>query len=89
MKVWKFKVVEGSFLVLPKGSKILSTGIQGSDIFIWALVYPNAPFVERRVIICPTGSALSPAEQNYDFIGTVLLAGGVLVYHVFAEKEVS
>ena len=89
MKIWKFNVDGNQPLTLPSGSKILSAGAQGQGTFIWALVYSGAPLVERRVVVYPTGWELSPTEQDYDFIGTVAFAEGMLMYHVFAEKETS
>ena len=87
--IWKFKLSGNGFLSLPKGSRILSAGMQRTDVFIWALVDTNAPLVERRVVVFPTGWRLSPEEQTYDFIGTVAFSEGAFIYHVFAKKETS
>ena len=89
-KVWKYALKFGNeFVNMPRGSKILSVGVQGGHIVIYALVNPDPNEVEvaRYVMVTPTGVGPSMEEFRTEFIGTVFLSNTELVFHVFVEKE--
>jgi hypothetical protein len=79
--VWKFQLENHrSLLTMPRGAEILRVGHQNNDLFLWALVDPSEPPVERLFEIVPTGS---PTEYRYtEFVGTVVMPIGY-VWHVF------
>jgi len=88
--IYKFqlKIEDSQNLILPIGAKILSVGTTNQDstaIFIWATVDSNPIGYEaRKIRIIGTGQVYDTA--NLYFIGTVIVAGGRLVYHVFEKK---
>jgi hypothetical protein len=52
---------------------------------VWALVYPDAPKVLRRLRVYGTGQPCELTEQHEHYVGTVHL--GVFVWHVFDGRE--
>ena len=80
--IWKFKVDRTEVVLLPEGAKVLSVGVQGNDLVLWALVNPKAKSVEAlNLKVIPTGDMI-PDGEVLDFIGTVHFPGP-LVFHVF------
>lgn len=72
---------------LPKGAEIISVGVQMETLCLWAIVDSQAEvFVPRKIQIRGTGQPLGRGEGDY--IGTVLMSFGALVWHVFASPEV-
>ena len=82
--VWKYTVpVADTFSIeTRRGAKILSVAVQGDEVCIWAEVNPTAPVEERRFRMCGTGHPI-PEDEDRRFVGTVLLRGGSLVFHLF------
>jgi len=69
--------------VLPEGAEVLSVIGQRGQIALYALVDPEqAPSVRHHFLVVPTGYASSILAAN-DFLGTVALYGGDLVFHIF------
>lgn len=66
---------------LPSGARILSVQAQRGNPYVWALVDPTKPFVEHFFEAVPTGEA--PSSPDLEFLGTVQLDGGGLVFHIF------
>ncbi len=82
--VWKFEIEEQDFieLNLPVGAKPLSVHPQIEGIFMWVLLDPNEKQMEQRYFrLCGTGHPMD--DSNYEFIGTVQLLRGSLVFHLF------
>lgn len=87
MKVFKFPLVTnyifGVFYVdMQSGAQVLSVGLQGDTMTLWALVDENAPMVTREVIVVPTGHTTINNTEVLRFIGTVQYDSGI-VAHVF------
>jgi len=68
-------------LKLPKDCVICDIQLQGSMIFLWAIVVTHAEFVTRKFLIVGTGWKLDDVELMY-FMKTVQMPNG-LVWHVF------
>ena len=85
--IWKFpiKVEDEQSVSMPYDSQLLHVGMQGDDVCIWALVNPSAHRVERIIHIFGTGHPLPDDPGVY--VGTFMLASGVLVFHVFVAWE--
>lgn len=83
-RIWKFVLDATTYqrLELPKGTKCLSVHTQSGQICMWAEVdvmeKEKQPF---DIFIFGTGHDLLPARG--DFLGTCLMAGGSLVWHVY------
>lgn len=91
--IYKYKINPGSNSVeLPKGAKILSVANKFDEIVVWALVGTNQPPGLTESIsfhALPTGVPFDPwMYAGCEFIGTVLIAGGRLVWHVFYEPRI-
>jgi hypothetical protein len=80
--IWKFTLGGPLTTVeMPEGARILSVQMQAHEPQIWALVDPDAPKVKRTFKSLPTGHVSDADHENY--IGTVLMSGGALVFHIF------
>lgn len=85
MKIYKYTLAvdDEQAVVMPQGSKILSAQVQRESICLWALVDEGAYGRETRTIrIHGTGHDV-PNSDNLEFIDTVQLVGGELIFHVF------
>jgi len=67
---------------MPEGAEILSAAEQYGVPCIWALVDDEAPKAKRMIHIDMTGGNSERRVESV-FIGTVLLAGGTFVIHIF------
>lgn len=86
--IWKFPfgVADSQVVMLPKGAKILSAGVQNETPVLWAMVDPEAEKVPRTILLRGTGH---PAREAVDarFIDTIFMVGGAIVFHVFELEE--
>lgn len=83
-RIWKYplEMSEVQYVEMPHGARILSAGLQGETICLWALVEPdNTPYRNMRIEIRGTGHPVNVIAS--DFVGTVQI--GVYVWHVFAN----
>lgn len=72
-------------LFLPEGAEVLSVANQDEMVAMWISVDPaSCSSVVRRFRLVGTGNTIPTGAK---FIGTVLLAGGRLVLHVFEEAR--
>ena len=82
MRVWKFAIGDPeSPISLPRGAEILSVAVQRGVVCLWALVDPEQPREDRHLVVAGTGQDV-PDERGR-FLGTVLLADGDLVFHIW------
>lgn len=66
---------------MPGGAEILHVGVQRGVVCCWALIDTANKKVRRVFRVAGTGH---PIEKNHgEFVGTVILAGGDLVFHIF------
>lgn len=85
--VWKFPIYPETMqdVDMPAGAHALSVEFQRGTLCLWALVDPHANMVKRRVVVLGTGH-VAEIDDGLQFIGTVLMMEGDLVFHVFVEK---
>lgn len=89
-RVYKYQLeIKDEVLVsMPKDAKILTVQVQNGRPCIWASVDPSSSDMEiRKFRIAGTGH---PVEDSIieNYIGTVQMYEGKLVFHVFEIKEV-
>ncbi len=86
--IWKYTlaVQDEQTISLPSGAQVLSVQTQGGVVCLWAMVDPAMPKVERMVYVRGTGHPISMEIGPVDFVGTVQLFAGDLVWHVFVSK---
>lgn len=88
MQVWKFEVPLNDFIVrMPRDARILSAGVQGQTIMVWAIVDPSNEQVSRRIPVYGTGHEISEGDKDLPLISTVFM--GSLVFHVFDGGEMN
>lgn len=73
-------------LELPVGAELLHVDVQGAVPQLWALVDPNAETQRRTFILRGTGHEITDTIIRH--IGTFLVSGGALVFHLFEILEV-
>ena len=84
--IWKYELPmqEDVYLQMPEGAEVLSVGEQHGRLCLWALVDDNACTEGRAFSIRGTGYPADGVETQ-THIGTVVTAGGALVWHVFEQ----
>lgn len=84
MRVLKYQVPPSGthdMISLKEGAKILHVGAQDDRVFLWALSDPfRADQAARSIHYYATGEVV-PRDALY--LGTALMHGGDLVWHVF------
>ena len=87
--VYKYTLVPTDTQVvrMPASAKILSVANQDDCIRVWAEVNPDPDVrvVHRVFHIFGTGHQMPEAPGI--FVGTVLMCGGQLVFHVYVDPE--
>lgn len=87
VQVWKYILQPKCEIEMPKGSEVLSVAAQGDEICLWAKVDPSEAQKEKRYFTgYGTGHSI-PDEANLSFVGTALLHGGSLVFHIFEDLK--
>lgn len=90
--IYKYDITSNSEIMAPI-IRVLSVGEQHGRICLWAEVDLDRPS-EKWIFHClPTGIAVYSDEQGvsifdyYNYYGTVHLALGSLIYHVYGGKK--
>ncbi len=83
--VWKYTLssLDEQTFEMPEGAEILSADLQAGKVCIWALVNPEAILTARHIRVAGTGHPIREYNKGLDFIGTVLMMGDSLVWHIF------
>lgn len=69
---------------MPKGAKVLTAQLQHGEICVWAEVQPDAPTEQRHFEVFGTGHPMhEDMGTSREYINTVQLEGGALVFHVY------
>ena len=91
--IYKYDIVEAENGVIEGPiTKLLTAQVQHGSIKVWAEVDTTAENVKYQVSPIGTGWPLDPpnGEQcvldTHQYIGTVQLASGGLIFHVYAKK---
>ena len=87
-RIYKYVLLEADnqSIGMPTGAEILSVGEQNGELVMWARVNPDNPHGLRNIVIKGTGHPIGAHELGR-FIGTVIMLGGRLVWHVFEEAR--
>ena len=89
--IWKFplEIIDEKILVMPVGAQILCVQEQHDEIKLWALCDRLETDLElRKFRIFGTDHEVSPQLDLEDYIGTVQIHSGALVFHVFETTGV-
>lgn len=82
--IWKFILQPECKVEMPAGAELLSVNAIGDDICLWAKVDPAAPKVSRSFVAFGTGHDVP--DESLAFVGTALMLGGALVFHIFERR---
>jgi hypothetical protein len=87
MNIYKFpiRVTDVQAVRMSAGAQILTVQVQHGQPCIWAHLDPDQPPTTRTIEMFGTGHPIEPAPRQY--IGTVQLQGGGLVFHVFERLD--
>ena len=83
-------ITDETVISMPQGAEILSIQEQRGAVYIWAVVDPDAPMVDRHFIVKQTGHPMQTPVG--DFIATFQIhfpPFRVLVFHVFEAAAVT
>lgn len=88
-RIYKYPlpVVDDPDIAMPEGARMLTVQTHGGQPFIWALVDTDADMEPRGFRVLWTGHPFPDAERWPIYVGTFQLAGGGLVFHVFAREQ--
>lgn len=84
-KIYKYpiEIQDEQVVLLPTGAKILTVQTQGGKACLWAMVNPTIPNdMAVTIRIFGTGHTIQDADR-LEYIGTIQMCGGALVFHVF------
>lgn len=81
---YPLRITDGQSVRLPRGAQVLTAQVQRDLLQLWALVDPSEPVDTVQLRIVGTGHAFLDADQ-WRYLSTVQVDGGVLVFHVFQE----
>lgn len=81
--VYKFKLefTDKQEVLMPSGAEVVHVSEQYGNLCLWALCDPVAEKVKRVFRIAGTGNGFVPDGSKH--LGTVIMAGGAFVWHVF------
>ncbi|MBW3630995.1 MAG: hypothetical protein KY464_17110 [Gemmatimonadetes bacterium] len=87
--VWKFPVPRMDHgaaisIAMPAGACILTIQTQHGVTCMWAEVDESALLEQRTFLVVGTGGEFDSSGLTY--IGTVLSAGGFLVWHIYEHR---
>ena len=84
-QVWKFPLVINDLtsIEMPAGSRVLTVVNQNENVCLYALVDPEATNVRKVFRVAGTDHPIEAFVSYKNYVGTVLLKSGSLVFHVF------
>lgn len=84
--IWKVEVdvAQDVPIRVPKGARILTLHVQHDRPCIWFLCDPKAEMVERKIFWYGNGHPVP--DRPGEYLGTILLHNGTLVFHAFEVR---
>lgn len=82
--VWKFHLAatDKQTIAMPADADLLHVAMQGDALYLWARVDDMKPPAVRHIRVAGTGHPLGE-DSSAAHVGSVLMHGGSLVFHVF------
>lgn len=83
---YQLDITHEQVIEIPANSKVLSVANQDEVLCIWVEVFKDEERKEAlTVYVFGTGHNI-PSTLNASFVGTILMANGRLVWHVFIDN---
>ena len=94
--IYKYDIVEAKDGIIEGPiTKLLHVGVQHNSIKVWAEIDTNAPIRKFQILLIGTGWNLDTGRADkqcvldtHTYMGTVMLANGNLVFHVYGTEIV-
>lgn len=94
--IYKYDIVEASDGIIEGPiTKLLHVGVQHNSIKVWAEIDTDAPIRKFQILPIGTGWNLDSTRADkqsildtHTYMGTVMLANGNLVFHVYGTEIV-
>ena len=86
-RIWKFELLPGMSVSMPRGAEVLHAAGQGDGLFVWALCDPDRPTESRYFDVYGTGHPCPDPDHLGRYVGTAHLDDGALVFHVFERRS--
>lgn len=94
--IYKYDIVEAKDGIIEGPiTKLLHVGVQHNSIKVWAEIDTNAPIRKFQILPLGTGWNLDTGRADkqcvldtHTYMGTVMLANGNLVFHVYGTEIV-
>lgn len=90
-KIYKYRlrVIDRQTIKMPKFARVLSVGVQEMEVYIWAMIVPEAEEEDRVFEIFGTGHDIRyDMGVDREFVGTFQITNGKLfVGHVFERRN--
>ena len=86
--VWKFAIpiLDEFEIAMPRDAEPLFVGTQNDEPQLWARVVPERASEPRKFKLRGTGH---PVDMDCEYIGSFMLHGGTLVFHLFHAYPVA
>lgn len=87
--IFKYQISYGGSNIfdLPKGFKVLSVAEQYDNIVFYGIVDLTEEETEQfEFVVKGTGTPFDINEEDFEFLNTVKLFGGDLMFHIFYRK---
>lgn len=83
---YPFEITDEQTLMLPTNAQILTVQTQWDAPCLWAMIDPEEKRTEKVTIrVYGTGHPIDDSD-NLDYLGTVQMLSGQLVFHVFRKN---
>lgn len=87
MRVLKTTLDEGmNVITAPEDARIVHVGNQDENVTVWYATEEPVETKDFNFEVVQTGEVVG-LSFPFDYVGTVLLAGGTYVLHIFTEIE--
>ena len=83
MRIYKYSLAFTGPQTLEIPGDILSVSEQNNEVVVYAMVYDEAEPTEYTFYIYGTGHPIPEIITHAEFLGTVKMANGALMLHVF------
>jgi hypothetical protein len=85
---YKLEIDDTQIIKTPKDAHFIYAAVQRNEIYVWARVDTATEDVHRKILIFGTGHLMPEDIDDLDYIGSVQMAGGSLVWHIYeGEKD--
>jgi len=81
--IWKYRLAPEITLSMPIGARVLHADCVEGEVYIWCLVNPISPLIDRKFAVFGTGMEIPDSISSNEYIDTCKMMDGKLIWHVF------